>query len=203
LWPNAFYLGHHFEWRVPIDDENTLSVLWVFSRVPNEQEPYVQSRIPSWYGPLYDENGAWITSHVANQDFAAWVGQGRITDRTQETLGASDRGIVQLRKKFFEELEVVAAGGQPKGLITDPALNHNIPLPSACRAEMLHGMPRAELDRHPLLGPYLRDFIGQAGQPDEVRKAYEQAIGQQTQGAKFFVVHGAGAKHEEAAAAAK
>ena len=25
LWPNGFYLGNHFEWRVPIDDENTLS----------------------------------------------------------------------------------------------------------------------------------------------------------------------------------
>ena len=23
LWPNAFYLGSHFEWRVPVDDENT------------------------------------------------------------------------------------------------------------------------------------------------------------------------------------
>ncbi|MFT4064972.1 Rieske 2Fe-2S domain-containing protein [Paraburkholderia sp.] len=191
LWPNAFYLGHHFEWRVPIDDENTLSVLWVFSRVPREQEPYVQERIPSWYGPLYDENGAWITSHVANQDFAAWVGQGRITDRTKETLGASDRGIVMLRKRFFDELDAVAAGAEPKGLIRDPAANRNVPLPSACRAEMLDGLPRAELDRHPLLGPYLRDFIGQAGQPEQVRLDYEKAIGQKTQRAKFFVVHGA------------
>src|SRR5262249_17008169 len=24
LWPNGFYLGNHFEWRVPVDDENTL-----------------------------------------------------------------------------------------------------------------------------------------------------------------------------------
>jgi 5,5'-dehydrodivanillate O-demethylase len=191
LWPNAFYLGHHFEWRVPIDDDNTLSVLWVFSRVPKEQEPYVQQRIPCWYGPLYDENGAWITSHVANQDFAAWVGQGRITDRTKETLGASDRGIVMLRKRFFDELDAVAAGAEPKGLIRDPSANHNVPLPSACRDEMIDGLPRAELDRHPLLGPYLRDFIGQAGQPEQVRLDYEQAIGQKTQRAKFFVVHGA------------
>ena len=29
LWPNGFYLGNHFEWRVPIDDENTLSVALV------------------------------------------------------------------------------------------------------------------------------------------------------------------------------
>jgi 5,5'-dehydrodivanillate O-demethylase oxygenase subunit len=191
LWPNAFYLGHHFEWRVPIDDENTLSVIWVFSRVPKEQEPYMQDRIPSWYGPLHDENGEWITSHVANQDFAAWVGQGRITDRTKETLGASDRGIVMMRKRFFDELDAVAAGKQPKGLITDSEINRDIALPSACRDELINGLPRAKQDRHPLLGPYLRDFIGQAGQPPGVTLAYEEAIGQKTLGAASFVVHGA------------
>lgn len=198
LWPNGFYLGHHFEWRVPIDDENTLSIFWIFNRVPKEQEPYHQPSIPSWYGPLYDENGDWITSHVANQDFAAWVGQGRITDRTKETLGASDRGVVMMRRKFFDELEHVAAGGAPKGLVTDPAINDRIFLPSACRDEMLNGLPRAELSAHPLLGPYLHDFFGQAGQPDAVREAYEQAIGQKLRGAKFFTVHGAGSEPEQA-----
>ena len=38
LWPNAFFLGDHFEWRVPIDDENTLSITWAFERVPKESE---------------------------------------------------------------------------------------------------------------------------------------------------------------------
>ena len=42
LWPNGFYLGNHFEWRVPIDDENTLSVAWFFMRVPKGREPYAQ-----------------------------------------------------------------------------------------------------------------------------------------------------------------
>jgi len=200
LWPNGFYLGHHFEWRVPIDDENTLSVLWVFNRVPKEQEPYVQAHIPSWYGPLHDENGDWITSHVANQDFAAWVGQGRITDRTKETLGASDRGVVMLRRKFFDELDAVAAGHTPKGLILDPETNHKVFLPSACREEMLNGLTREALSAHPLLGPYLHDFFGQAGQPDHVREAYEAAIGQKMRGAKFFTVHGAKPEDGEQAA---
>jgi 5,5'-dehydrodivanillate O-demethylase len=39
LWPNGFFLGEHFEWRVPIDDENTLSVTWKYTRVPKEMEP--------------------------------------------------------------------------------------------------------------------------------------------------------------------
>lgn len=39
LWPNAFCLGDHIEWRVPVDDENTLSISWFYTRVPTESEP--------------------------------------------------------------------------------------------------------------------------------------------------------------------
>ena len=76
LWPNGFYLGNHFEWRVPIDDENTLSVAWFFMRVPKGREPYLQETVPTWISPIKDENGRWISSHVINQDIIAWVGQG-------------------------------------------------------------------------------------------------------------------------------
>jgi 5,5'-dehydrodivanillate O-demethylase len=77
LWPNGFFLGDHFEWRVPIDDEHTLSIAWMFDRVPNEQEPFVQDNIPTWRAPIKDPgSGRWITSHVMNQDFVAWVGTG-------------------------------------------------------------------------------------------------------------------------------
>src|SRR5947199_146385 len=89
LWPNGFYLGNHFEWRVPVDDENTLSVAWFFMRVPKGREPYVQDSVPTWVSPIKDENGRWITSHVINQDIIAWVGQGRIADPTKENIGQS------------------------------------------------------------------------------------------------------------------
>ncbi len=108
LWPNGFYLGNHFEWRVPIDDENTLSVCWFFMRVPKGREPYVQDKVPTWISPIKDANGRWISSHVINQDIIAWVGQGTIADRTKETLGASDLGIAMMRKRLFDELDAVA-----------------------------------------------------------------------------------------------
>src|ERR1700716_3580145 len=54
LWPNGFYLGSHFEWRVPVDDENTLSVAWFFVRVPQGREPFVQDRVPVWRSPIKD-----------------------------------------------------------------------------------------------------------------------------------------------------
>jgi 5,5'-dehydrodivanillate O-demethylase len=177
LWPNGVYLGDHFEWRVPIDDENTLSVCWAYTRVPRESEPYVQQAVPAWHGPIRDAGGRWISSHVMNQDFVAWVGQGVIADRSLENLGASDRGIAMIRKRFLEELETVAAGGEPKGLIRDPARNQRVELPVAHRELYMEGMTLAELRAHPMLGRHLDDYVFQAGQPAEVAAAYRAAMG--------------------------
>jgi 5,5'-dehydrodivanillate O-demethylase len=179
LWPNCLFTGDHFEWRVPIDDLNTLSVAWCFTRVPREQEPYVQERIPAWHGPVRDPaSGRWITSHIMNQDFVAWVGQGIIADRTREHLGTSDLGIIQIRKRFLSDLEVVARGEDPKAVIRDPAVNRQVPLPVAERKLLIEGLTREEFLRHPILGrQYQGEYIFQAGQPAEVRRAYAAALG--------------------------
>lgn len=177
LWPNAFFLTEHFEWRVPIDDENMLSVTWKFTRVPREQEPYVQDGIPTWTGPTHDENGRWLTSHVLNQDFLAWAGQGRIADRTTESLGLSDKGIVQLRRRFFDELQRVAAGEEPKGLIRDPALNHSVSLPSMGLKDVVEGYTKADILADPMKRMLSTTYVFQAGQPEAVRRAFEDAIG--------------------------
>jgi 5,5'-dehydrodivanillate O-demethylase oxygenase subunit len=190
LWPNALFTGDHFEWRVPIDDENTLSVTWSFTRVPREREPYVQQRIPTWHGPVRDlATGRWITSHVMNQDFLAWVGQGVIADRTQEHLGQSDRGVLMLRKRFLNDLEAVARGEDPKAIIRDPEVNQCVPLPLAeiKRKVLSEGLTWKQLAEHfasiaaaggPALGHLLnKGYHLQAGQPEEVRRAWEDAMG--------------------------
>ena len=177
LWPNGFFLGEHFEWRVPIDDEHTLSITWKYTRVPTEREPYVQTSIPTWVGPLYDAQGRWIDTHVMNQDFLAWVGQGTIADRTQEHLSASDRGIVAIRKRFFDDLEAVAQGREPKGLIRDPARNHRVPLPMMDRAQVVDGQPIAEILRRPRLKLMYTTYVFQAGQPDWLRREYAEVMG--------------------------
>src|SRR5262245_46784322 len=162
-----------------MDDENTLSVTWAFERVPKGFEPYEQGPIPSWHGPIQDPvTGRWISSHVMNQDFIAWVGQGRIADRTQEHLGQSDRGILMQRKRFLQELERVAGGRDPKAVIRDPELNKCVRLPVAHRSAYVEGLPFEELIRHPILGKQLTDgYPFQAGQPIEIRTAYEHAMG--------------------------
>lgn len=177
LWPNGFFLGDHFEWRVPIDDENTLSVTWSFIRVPREREPYVQASIPTWHSPVRDANGQWITSHIINQDIVAWAGQGAIADRSREVLGASDRGIALLRRQLFDDIEAVQAGRDPKGVLRDPAANREVFLPSDSRDFFLKGLPREEYLRHPKWARLVRHFIFHAGQPEWVAKAHEAATG--------------------------
>lgn len=177
LWPVGFFLGDHFEFRVPIDDTNTLSVVWCLTHVPKDREPYVQKSIPTWHGPLKDEKGEWITSHVLNQDFIAWVGQGPIMDRTKERLGASDRGIVMIRRRFLADLDEVAAGRDPKGLIRNPEQNICVQLPMANNDTSLKGFTREEIMADPRRRSFLTSFYLQAGQPEEVKRAMSEAFG--------------------------
>jgi 5,5'-dehydrodivanillate O-demethylase len=152
--------------------------MWHFSRVPREREPYVQNSIPTWQGPIADPaTGRWITSHVMNQDFVTWVGQGRIADRSQEYLAPSDRGIVMIRRRFLNDLEAVKEGRDPKAVIRDPAVNRAVALPVAEREAFIEGFTRAELMSNPLARRGLQGYIFQTGQPAEVRAAFLAAMG--------------------------
>jgi 5,5'-dehydrodivanillate O-demethylase len=175
LWPNGFFLGDHFEWRVPIDDENTLNVTWAFIRVPRESEPYVQKSIPTWHSPIRDASGRWITSHIINQDIVAWVGQGRISNRTRENLGASDRGIAMLRRQLFEDIDAVQAGRDPKGVMRTP--QEAVFLPSDSRDFFLNGLTLADYRKHPKWHRTLAHFIFHYGQPEWVQEEHAKAMG--------------------------
>jgi 5,5'-dehydrodivanillate O-demethylase len=177
LWPNGFYLGSHFEWRVPVDDENTLSVAWFFVRVPKGREPYVQETVPTWRSPIKDASGRWISSHVINQDIVAWVGQGTIADRTQENLRSSDVGITMMRQRFFADMEAVATGRDPSGIIRSANAAQSIKLPNMAREINTEGITLEEFQHYPLLKARLSEFRHHYGQPPEVRRAFEQAMG--------------------------
>jgi 5,5'-dehydrodivanillate O-demethylase len=182
--PNIFAVGGtHFEYRTPIDDTHTLSVVWAWEPVPVEAAPYVQTSVPHWYAPITDPaTGRWITTHTINQDTVAWVGQGAITDRQNEHLGRSDIGVVMLRNRLADDLARVERGEDPSGLIRDPERNACITWPNN-RTERLTKAPTKaekiiELARfnNGLRGEndYFRFY---AGQPADVAKAYEEAMG--------------------------
>jgi 5,5'-dehydrodivanillate O-demethylase len=115
-----------------------------------------------------------------NQDFVAWAGQGTVADRTKEHLGESDRGVIMIRKRLLDDAEAVARGGEPKGLIRDPARNECVALPIIARDHFVKGYAQADIDQRPggtrglALG---REFPFQAGQPAEVRAAFRRAMG--------------------------
>ena len=177
LWPYALFTGGHFEWRVPIDDENTLSVGWFVSRVPREREPYVQNRIPRWTSPLKDKaTGRWRSSLIMNQDFVGWAGQGVFADRTQEHLGKSDRGIAMIRQRYFQEMEKVARGEDPLAVVRDEKANECIALPVLDRAGFIEGVTLEYLKTNRSFGTPKR-MMHLEGQPPEVKRAYEEAMG--------------------------
>jgi 5,5'-dehydrodivanillate O-demethylase oxygenase subunit len=125
-----------------------------------------------------DKTGRWIDSHVMNQDFVAWVGQGMLADRTQEHLGESDRGVILMRKRMLEEAELVRNGGEPKAVIRDPHINKKVELPIIDRDFFLAGFSLSDVVEKRLGGPrYARNFIFQAGQPEEINQAYRAAMG--------------------------
>jgi 5,5'-dehydrodivanillate O-demethylase len=133
--------------------------------------------VPTWVSPIKDEDGRWITSHVINQDIVAWVGQGVIADRTKENLRASDIGVQMLRRRYFEELEAIAAGKEPGGVIRNPNQAQCIPLPNMAREINTDGISLDEFEKHPQLLQRLKGFRHCVGQPPEVFRAFQEAMG--------------------------
>ena len=82
-----------------------------------------------------------------------------------------------LRKRFLEDLERVARGEDPKAIIRDPGINRSVPLPIAHRNVFVDGLSLEELLKHPIFSTQLAGYVFQAGQPEEVRKQYEEAMG--------------------------
>lgn len=177
LWPIGFYLGEHFEWRVPVDDENTLSIAWFYSQPPKDVGPYAQKSVPTWQSPIKDDAGRWITSHVINQDIVAWVGQGRIADRSKEFLGSSDRGIIQMRRRYVEDYKRIEEGLDPKGIIRDPEVAKCVPLALVGRVTGAGDLSREQWKKHPFLKLRMADHRHCFGQPAEVRVEFMQAMG--------------------------
>ena len=108
---------------MPLDDTHTQVYRVNFipsatERTPPDQDP------PYEYRPLKDpKTGEYYMDIVSAQDSMAWETQGAIADRSKENLGVSDRGIVMLRKLLKEQIEIVRKGGDPMGVIRDPAKN--------------------------------------------------------------------------------
>jgi 5,5'-dehydrodivanillate O-demethylase len=113
---------HNIQIRVPIDDTHTQVYRVNFIPSASERSPVDQDP-PYEHRPLKSPAGEYCMDVVSAQDSMAWETQGPITDRTQEHLGAADRGIVMFRKLLREQIDIVAKGGEPMGIVRDPDRN--------------------------------------------------------------------------------
>jgi len=126
---------------------------------------------------MKDESGRWISSHVINQDIVAWVGQGRIADRTKENLRSSDVGISLMRSRFFKEMEAMADGKEPGGIIRSANEAACIALPNMAREQNTEGLALADFQKDPILRQRLKEFRHHYGQPADVRREFVEAMG--------------------------
>lgn len=127
LAPQRERLVMHF--RVPIDDTHT-KIYWAEFTPSEGKQTMTNSPPPVEYLPPYKgDNGEYDLRTFANQDAMAWETQGAVCDRTLENLGVSDRGIVLYRKMLREQILVVQNGGEPLGVLRDPARNRKIVIP--------------------------------------------------------------------------
>ncbi len=126
LFPNTLAVGDsrtaQFQFRTPIDDEHTL-IYWYWTRpTPAGSDAQDLHAINVAENP-YRQNAEYRLDNVNGQDMMAWVTQGPIADRTDERLGMTDEGIILLRKVLEEQIERVARGEDPIGVVRDPVKN--------------------------------------------------------------------------------
>ena len=100
-------------WVVPMDDTNHL--LFHAFVTPKANPGWPRGRQRAWGEMTADER------QRLPGDWEAQLGQGAITLHSEEHMGASDKGIIQLRKLLKNQMRVVQQGGDPMGLVYDPA----------------------------------------------------------------------------------
>lgn len=126
LFPNALrhvahnrqtkQLRHNLQFRIPIDDTHTQVVVVNFEPNASDRSP-ADSVVPVTYLEYRVGEDGYDMSMVPAQDFMAWETQGPIMDRTEEYLGASDRGVVTLRRLLRDQIDIVEKGGTPTGIL--------------------------------------------------------------------------------------
>jgi 5,5'-dehydrodivanillate O-demethylase len=137
LFPNILAVGsgggdlwrlHHYQMRVPIDDTHSMHYWYHAYEIPEGREvpAHLLERVPFYEFPTRDEAGEYVLDTIDAQDIMAWETQGPIALRDRERLGTTDRGVILFRTMLKRELEKVANGEDPIGVIRDPARNEVI-----------------------------------------------------------------------------
>jgi 5,5'-dehydrodivanillate O-demethylase len=120
LFPNILAVGGAnaptLQFRVPVDDAHTLQFAY---RTTMRKPGAAERPLTVKHTNLFNEQGKIIADNIPAQDMTGWVGQGPISDRTQEHLASSDKGIVLYRRMLFEQMDKVERGEEAMAVIRD------------------------------------------------------------------------------------
>lgn len=170
IFPNTLAVGvgggewteYRFQFRVPVDDTNTLH-FWYSAHMPPEGAivpDHLLNRVPVYEVPVKDQQGEYLLKHIHAQDIMNWVTQGAIADRTKESLGTSDRGLVVYRRMLMREMEKVAKGEDPIRTLRDPDKYEVVHLPLEPKGNMFARGFEASFRAHMLaFSPICEDII--------------------------------------------
>lgn len=134
VFPNLLKVGG-FQYRVPIDDYQTLHI-WYYTYSPaagtkvpsNEPIPFYEVPVPELKpGGMPDWS---YLDFTAGQDIVMWYTQGAIADRSTETLGRSDKGLILYRQMLEENVARVERGEEPMNTFRDAGSNEYLRLPT-------------------------------------------------------------------------
>jgi 5,5'-dehydrodivanillate O-demethylase oxygenase subunit len=124
LFPNILAVGSAsaptLQFRVPVDDTHTIQFAY---RTTLRKAGAAPRPMAVKHSNLFNDEGKIVADNIPAQDMTGWVGQGPISDRTQEHLASSDKGVVLYRKMLVEQMERVERGEEPMAVIRDPKEN--------------------------------------------------------------------------------
>ncbi len=154
--PGSGLIQKYQSWYVPNDDAHTTRYLVGFSPRWPDGRPYewpdVTAEAPGAHNDYFRDyertdtiSGIGVDKHrtpmtpnmsYIPQDMMANEEQGPIVDRALEHLGAHDGVVTSMRKLYFQAMDEVASGRDPKFIIRDAAANQIV---------HIRGMEAAEL----------------------------------------------------------
>ena len=104
-------------WTVPIDD--THYRIYTAGRVTEKGVMLPMGKDAATMKPWAEMTSE--ERRARPNDYEAQVGQGPISLHSEENLAGSDKGIVMLRRLLKQQIKIVEDGGDPLGVIYDPA----------------------------------------------------------------------------------
>ena len=127
LFPNTLQVNgandgsFMYQTRTPVDDTHTMH--YVYTMRPRKTGEAPREFVATREQVMWNAFGLVNAPMVIQQDEMAWIGQGPISDRTQEHLATSDKGIIVFHNLILAEIEKVERGEDPLGIVRDPAVN--------------------------------------------------------------------------------